>query len=73
MQKLKSNIWWLSFVGTFIVGFLIILTYCFLQNGYTLKNIGLPDWLNYFAACGTVGGFLYLIIDKIISDKENPK
>ncbi|NCU05229.1 MAG: hypothetical protein GXC73_14715 [Chitinophagaceae bacterium] len=70
MQKLKSNIWWLSFIATFGAGFLIILAYCFFKDSYTLKSITLPDWLNYFAACGTVGGFLYLIMDKLLSDKE---
>lgn len=55
---------------TFIVGFLIICGYCSSKDGYTLKSITLPDWLNYFTASGTVGGFLYVLLDKILSEKE---
>src|SRR4051794_36619410 len=69
-QKIKSKIWIFSFISTFVIGFLMILSYCFFKTGYTLKNVDLSDWLNYCAACGTVGGFLSLILDKIISEKE---
>lgn len=55
---------------TFFSGFFILAAYCYFRNGYSLKDISLPDWLNYFAASGTVGGFLYLLIDKILSEKE---
>lgn len=67
---IRKNIWWISFVGVFIIGFLIVLAYCYNKNNYTLRDINLSDWLSYFAACGTIGGFLYLILDKVIGEKE---
>jgi len=66
----KENIWWTSFAGIFAFGFFGVLLYCYLKNGTTLRTILLSDWLSYFAACGTIGGFLYLILDKVNSEKE---
>ncbi len=65
-----KNIWWTSFVGVFAFGFIIVLMYCYLNKSFTLGQISLSEWLNYFAACGTIGGFLYLILDKVLSQKE---
>lgn len=71
MKKwLKKNIWWTTFIAVFAVGLLIVLSFCFFKDQFTLKQVPLSDWLSYFAACGTIGGFLYLIIDKITSEKE---
>lgn len=66
----RINRWWIPFVGTFGFGLALIFTYCYFTNGYTIKNLSLGDWLNYVVCCGTVGGFLYLILDKIFSEKE---
>src|SRR5688572_11318000 len=70
MKWIEKNIWWTSFVGVFAIGGVGILAYCYAKDGYTLKSITLSDWLNYFASCGTIGGFLYLILDKILGEKE---
>ena len=68
-NRIIANIWWISFVGVFFIGFLIIVVYCYSKN-YSINDLSLSEWLNYFVACGTVGGFLYLILDKILSEKE---
>ena len=67
MKWLRNNIYWLSFLSVFILGFGLILTYCYFTNNFTLKSIKLADWLRYFAGSGTVGGFWYLILDKILN------
>lgn len=71
IMRLFRNIWWLTFASTFFIGFILVAWYSYLQNGYlTFEGIELSDWLNYFAASGTVGGFLYLLLDKLLSEKE---
>ena len=71
MKKwIEKNIWWTTFLAVFALGLLIVLSYCYSKDGYTLKDVALSDWLSYFAASGTIGGFLYLILDKILSEKE---
>lgn len=69
MNWLKKNIWWTSFLGVFGFGLLIILIYCKFKYS-EFKSISLTDWLSYFSACGTIGGFLYLILDKVLSERE---
>lgn len=71
MKKwITKNIWWTSFLGVFAFGLLIVLAYCFFKEGFSISDISLSDWLSYFAACGTIGGFLYFILDKVFSEKE---
>ena len=67
---LIKNIWWISFGGIFTIGILIVLAYCYNKNNYTLATISLSDWLSYFATCGTIGSFLYLVLDKVLGEKE---
>ncbi|MCQ9634152.1 hypothetical protein MP477_04190 [Chryseobacterium sp. WG23] len=70
----QKYIWIISFLTPFILGFLLILTYCLFRDNYTLKSVALSDWLNYFVASGTAGAFLSLIIDKISNERsENHK
>src|SRR5690606_15763986 len=66
----KKNIWWITFLAVFAIGLLIVLSYSFFKDNFTVKDVNLSDWLSYFAACGTIGGFLYLILDKILSEKK---
>lgn len=71
MKKwVTKNIWWISFLGVFALGLLIVLAYCCFKDGFTIRSISLSDWLSYFAACGTIGSFLYLILDKVLGEKE---
>lgn len=67
---MRRNIWWLTFLLIFTIGFSLIVGYCYLKDGFTLLSLTIGDWLNYLAACGTVGGFLYLLLDKVLSEKE---
>lgn len=53
------------------MGFIGILYYCWLKDNYTLRSLEIGDWLTYFASSATLGGFLYLILDKILSEKES--
>lgn len=70
----QKNIWIISFLSPFILGLLIIFSYCFFKDNYTLKSLQLNDWINYFAASGTIGAFLSLIVDKLTNEKsENHK
>jgi hypothetical protein len=67
MNWIRNNIYWLSFLSVFVLGLILILTYCYVTNGFTLKDIELADWLRYFAGSGTVGGFWYLTLDKVLN------
>ena len=70
----QKVIWLISFISPFVLGFIIILIYTYFKDNFTLKSLLLNDWMNYFAASGTIGAFLSLIIDKISNDKnENHK
>lgn len=70
----QKNIWIISFFTPFVIGFIIILFYCYVNAEYTIKSLTLNEWLSYFAASGTIGAFLSLIIDKLTNERnENHK
>jgi hypothetical protein len=69
-QKIRSNTLFLSILATFGFGLAGILLYCFL-NEKPIAGITLSDWLSYFAGSATVGGLVYVFIDKLGSEKEN--
>ncbi len=66
----RENRWWLIFTGSFITLFTFILIFIYFKE-IKLNSLKLEDWLNFFVSASTIGGFIYLIIDKILIEKEN--
>jgi hypothetical protein len=69
-QKIKSNTILISILATFGIGLFGILLFCYL-NKESVSDVSLSDWLSYFAGSATVGGLVYIFIDKLSSEKEN--
>jgi len=66
----QKYIWIFSFIIPFIIGIVLVLTYCYFKDNYTLDCLSISDWLNYFAASGTIGAFFALIIDKVTNERS---
>lgn len=70
LKIIKTNTLLLSILATFGVGLIGVVFYCVINDKF-LKDIALSDWLSYFAGSATVGGLVYVFIDKVSSEKEN--
>lgn len=70
MKRIKTfilkNVWILSFFSVFAVGLFLM----WLLPG-PMRNLTNEDWISYFESSGTIGAFLYLILEKITSEKES--
>jgi len=68
-KTVKDNTILLFIIATFGVGLVGIFSYCALNNR-SLKEVSLSDWLSYFGGSATVGGLVYVLVDKQNSEKE---
>lgn len=70
-QWIDRNVYWLIPIVLTIIGFGVIGVYCLLTDGFTPKDVSLENWMRLFAGIGALGGFVFLIIDKLLTSRRN--